>query len=196
MDEFDAKAGAGRLRRAPVSPRPAFRSTGQDRRDRLVARRWRGLAVHALRGAGSAQRIGKRLISGGGGVLSRSVQRRRTGPRLVERDTAAVAARRERYLDTGRALRTLCRERGCAGRQDRHAALPGRLSRLRCAEHPVATAAGTKPSRDAALYWNGSRGAAGCLRQGTGLSGPLSWKLSQSSRYWPRLGSTVAMDPS
>src|SRR5437764_9716939 len=180
MDEADAKAGARCLWRSPVSLDPAIRSTRPDRRDRLVIGRWRGLAVHALRGAGSAQRIGKRLISGGGGVLSRSVCRRRTGTRLVKRDTAPVAARRERYLDTGRALRTLCRERGCAGRQDRHAALPGRLSRLRYAKHSAATAAGTKPSRDAALYWNGPGGATRCLRKDAGLSGPLSRKLGRS----------------
>src|SRR5437763_15357233 len=106
MDELDAEAGAGCLWRAPGSPRPAFRSTGPDRHDRLVARRRRGVAVHPRRRGGSPQWTRKPLISGGGRVLSGFMQRQRTGPGLVARDTAAVAAGRERYLGTGRALPT------------------------------------------------------------------------------------------
>src|SRR5205823_7073513 len=46
-------------------------------------------------------------------------------------------------------------ECSCTECKDRLAALPGRPSRFRCAEHPAATAAGTKPSRNTALCWNG-----------------------------------------
>src|SRR5207237_5525017 len=102
--------------------------------------------------AGEAARLNgprKSLISGGGRVLPRFMQRQGTGPGLVERDTAAVAAGRERYLDTGRAMPTPSGECSCAGCEDRHAALSGRLSRFRRAAHSAAAVAGTTPSRNA-----------------------------------------------